>query len=120
MNSIKMNRQELLEIVRQIKLTHIAQFEEAVADYKSLILQISKTNVSLAKTGDLAEFKKMKHIPAEPRSYEDSYRRAIRMLELSIEDVIDVEEDVFNQLVLDEWTWKNTFTASNSMYKAQY
>jgi hypothetical protein len=39
------------------------------------------------------------------------------MLELSVEDTIELEEDVFNQLVLDEWTWKNAFVASNSLYK---
>ena len=36
MNAIKMNRLELLEIVRANKLTHVAQYAEAVEDYKSL------------------------------------------------------------------------------------
>jgi hypothetical protein len=39
------------------------------------------------------------------------------MLELSVEKEIEVEEDVFNQLVLDEWHWKNQFIASASLYK---
>ena len=39
------------------------------------------------------------------------------MLELSVEDIIEVEEDVFNQLVLDEWQWKRSFTASAMSYK---
>lgn len=118
MNSIKMNRIELLDIVRANKITHIAEFIEAVADYKTLVLQITAGNAKLAKTADLEQFKKIKSIPAAPVSYEDSYKRAIRMLELSVEDVIEVEEDVFNQLVLDEWSWKRAFMMSNSVYKS--
>lgn len=118
MNAIKMNRLELLEIVRANKLTHVAQYAEAVEDYKSLVLQVSTGNLKLAKTASLDEFKKMKRTPEAPNSYEDSYKRAIRMLELSVEDIIEVEEDVFNQLVLDEWSWKRGFTASTVAYKS--
>lgn len=118
MNSIKMNRLNLLEIVRANKEKHIADFVEALADYKVLVLQIAQANLKLAKTADLEQFKKIKVQPATPTSYENEYVRAIRMLELSVDDIIDVEEDVFNQLVLDEWHWKNHFVASNTLYKS--
>ena len=49
----------------------------------------------------MKEFLKIKAHPSAPNSYEDSYKRAIRMLELSIDEVIEIEEDVFNQLVLE-------------------
>lgn len=120
MNAIKMNRLELLEIVRANKITHIAEFLEAVEDYKKLVLQIAQGNAKLAKTADLEQFKRIKAQPAAPVSYEDSYKRAIRMLELSVEDIIEVEEDVFNQLVLDEWSWKRQFTVANTMYKSGF
>lgn len=120
MNAIKMNRLELLEIVRANKITHVAEFLEAVEDYKKLVLQIAVANSKLAKTASLDEFKKMKALPAAPASYEDSYKRAIRMLELSVEEIIEVEEDVFNQLVLDEWSWKRQFTVANTMYKSGF
>jgi len=118
MNSIKMKRTELLEIVRENKLKHVAAYEEAVVDYKTLVLQIATANHKLAKTGSMESFKKIKAHPAAPTSYEDSYQRAIRMLELSVEDIIEVEEDVFNQLVLDEWGWKRGFVATTMSYKA--
>lgn len=117
MNAIKMKRLELLDIVLKNKAKHIEEFNESVIDYKVLVLKIVKGNLKLAKTGDLASFKKIQALPAAPNSYEDSYKRAIRMLELSVEDVIEVEEDVFNQLVLDEWGWKHNFTVSNTLYK---
>lgn len=118
MNAIKMNRVSLLDIVRTNQAKHVSEFNEATEDYKVLVLQLAQANLKLAKTGDLAQFKNMKGVPSAPTSYEKDYGRAIRMLELSVEDIIEVEEDVFNQLVLDEWQWKNHFTASNTLYKS--
>jgi hypothetical protein len=120
MNAIKMNRLELLAIVKANKEMHIADAVEAVSDYKTLVLQTALANAKLAKTASLDEFKKMRPMPPAPVSYESSYARAIRMLELSVEDVIEVEEDVFNQLVLDEWDWKRGFIAASSMYKTGF
>ena len=117
MNAIKMKRLELLDIVRANKEKHIAEYVEAVSDYKTLVIQIASSNLKLAKSGDLEQIKRTKGMPQLPQSFEDSYKRAIRMLELSVEDIIEVEEDVFNQLVLDEWQWKRSFTASAMSYK---
>ena len=118
MNAVKINRLELLEIVQQNKIKHVEQFNEAVNDYKDAAVRIATENLELVKTGDLDSIAKVKSMPSKPNSYENSYTRAIRMLELSVDDVIEVEEDVFNQLVLDEWTWKNSFVASSSLYKS--
>jgi hypothetical protein len=118
MNAIKMKRLELLDIVRANKEKHITEFNESVVDFKALTLKVASDNMVAARTGDLKEFKKIKPSPSAPASYEDSYKRAIRMLECSIEDVIEIEEDVFNQLVLDEWNWKHQFAMSNATYKS--
>jgi len=118
MNSVKMNRKELLKIVKENQKKHVAQYEESVVDYKVAVVKLAKANLKLANTGDLAEIRKMKNRIDAPQSYEDNYTRAIRMLELSVEDVIEIEEHIFNQLVLDEWGWKQQFTAMSAMYKS--
>lgn len=118
MNAIKMKRLELLDIVRANKDKHVADYLEAVNDYKALTIKVAQANLKLSKTGDLEQFKRFKAMPSAPNSYEDSYKRAIRMLELSVEDIIEVEEDVFNQLVLDEWQWKRGFITASATYKA--
>lgn len=120
MRSVKMNKDELLKIVRENKIKHMKEFEEAVGDYKALVYKISSDNLVLARTENLDKFKEIKALPAAPRSYENDYSRAIRMLELSVDDVIELEDDVFNQLVLDEWVWKQSFTTSNIAYKSAY
>lgn len=118
MNSVNMDREKLLEIVRENLVKHMAQYEEAVVDYMALVLKITQHNVKVAKTGDMAEFKNFKSLPAAPVSYKDSYNRAIRMLELSVDTIIELEEHIFNQLVLDEWDWKHQFVGATMSYKA--
>lgn len=118
MRSVKLNRDELLGIVRQNKDKHVKEYAEAVEDYKAAVIRIAKANLKLANTGDLDKIAKMQSVPGQPVSYEDSYNRSIRMLELSVDEVIELQEDVFNQLVLDEWTWKRSFTAMGATYKS--
>ena len=118
MNAVKINRMNLLGIVRENKEKHIAEYNESVEDYKSAVIKIATENLALVTTNDLKEIAKVKNQPHPPVSYENSYTRAIRMLELSVEEHIEVEEDVFNQLVLDEWTWKHQFATSTALYKS--
>lgn len=117
MNSVKMNRKELLKIVKDNAKKHVADYNESVEDYKVAVIKVAKENLKKANTGDLGSFK-FRAMPQAPASYEDNYNRAIRMLELSVEDIIEVEEHIFNQLVLDEWGWKQNFVAQSALYKS--
>ena len=119
MKNVKINKDELLQIVRDNKEKHIKDYNESVDDYTRLAYKIAMDNITIIETKDLEKIKnKVKPIPATPVSYEDSYTRAIRMLELSVEDIIEVDAHTFNQLVLDEWQWKQQFTTTSSFYKS--
>lgn len=117
MRSVKLNKKDLLKIVLNNKEKHVKDYNESVEDYKAAALKVADEHVLLAKSGELNKIAKIKAMPAAPVSYEKEYDRAIRMLELSVEKEIEIEEDVFNQLVLDEWSWKHQFVASASLYK---
>jgi hypothetical protein len=117
MRSVKVEKSELLDIVRKNQKKHVKEYEESVSDYKKAAVKVAKEHTKLADSGDLEKIARIKAMPSRPVSYEKDYDRAIRMLELSVEDTIDLESDVFNQLVLDEWSWKQMFTASASLYK---
>ena len=117
MHDVKVNRTELLDIVRKNKEKHIAEFNEAVSDYLEVVIKIADENLDLATTRELDLIAKIKPMPAPPTSYESSYARSIRMLELSVDEIVELDEHTFNQLVLDEWQWKQMFTTSNLSYK---
>ena len=118
MRDVKINRDELLTIVRANKEKHITDYDESVIDFRAAVLKITKQNLKLAQSDDVAEIAKIRSIPLMPTSYADSYTRAIRMLELSVEEVIEIDATTFNQLVLDEWQWKQQFTTMSSTYKS--
>lgn len=117
MHQVKIDRKELLNIVQANREKHISDFNEAMKDYKQAVLKTAESNLKLAQTSDLEKINKIKNSPQCPTSYENNYSRAIRMLELSVETVIELSNDVFNQLVLDEWSWKNSFTTMSASYK---
>jgi hypothetical protein len=118
MQSVKMNRQELLEIVKKNATKHVQDYDEAVEDYKLAVVKLAKSNLKLANSGELDQIRKIKNLPQPPANYAENYTRAIRMLELSVDAVIEVEEHIFNQLVLDEWGWKQAFVAQSALYKS--
>lgn len=117
MHSVKINRKELLSIVKENAKKHVADYDEAVEDFKVAVVKVAKANLKIANSGDITTFN-FQRMPATPVNYADNYSRAIRMLELSVEDVIEVEEHIFNQLVLDEWGWKQAFVAQSALYKS--
>jgi len=117
MNSVKMDRQQLLTIVKENKEKHIAEHVEAIEGYKLAVIKVAKFNLKMANGGDVEKFK-FAQMPRAPQTYEDSYTRAIRMLELSVDSIIELEEHIFNQLVLDEWAWKHDFAATSALYKS--
>lgn len=117
MRTVKLDKNELLKIVRENKEKHVSAFNEAVADYKVAVKKLCNENYDLAHTGELSQLEKIRPMPTLPVSYEDNYSRAIRMLELSVDSVIELEDQIFNQLVLDEWSWKRGFSASAALYK---
>lgn len=118
MKTVQIAVEKLLPIVRENKEKHITEYTEAVEDYKAAALILTSNNLKLAKSGELDKIAKIKTLPNAPTSYEQSYTRAIRMLELSNQTIIELEDTVFNQLVLDEWSWKQNFQLSGSLYKS--
>lgn len=118
MHSVKVNRVQLLNIVKENQEKHAASYDEALVDYRNAVLKIAKENLKIAKTGEISKFSKIRPTPTAPVSYVSQYEKAIRMLELSVEAEIEVTEDVFNQLVLDEWHWKQNFVTTASFYKS--
>ncbi len=118
MKEVKLYVSDLLAIVKENKLKHVEQYLEAVEDYKVAVLKITKQNLKFAKTGNLEDISKIKSIPTRPESYESHYEKAIRMLVLSVDNEVTIDSATFNQLVLDEWSWKQSFSLSGSLYKS--
>lgn len=118
MNTVTLDKQKLLTIVKHNLKIHKKEYLESVEDYKEAVYSICQRNMDIASSDIIADFKDIKTIPKAPVSYESDYYKNIRMLELSIGESITLKDYEFSQLVLDEWIWKHEFTTSNMAYKS--
>ncbi len=52
----------------------------------------------------------------EPMDQTAEYDGAITRLEMSCEDIIELDDSDFNRYVLNNWHWAAQFSASNRLY----
>lgn len=114
MKGVRIKKQELAEIVAKNRETHIREYNEGMAAFKTLFLEKVESVRTAAEAdefnaGELIRLQK-------PASHEKDYDRVLRMLELEVEETAMLDEEAFRNLVMDEWEWKERFTAANKLY----
>jgi hypothetical protein len=140
--SVEVNRVKLLATLKENLTTHVAEYEEAMAGYKSELISrtkvaFEKAKVKLAEkeTATLAKFAKLTQedivkqrdyvtlLESEtiemkvPRSFAEEYKAAIDMFTWDVREVIELTYAEFTCFVRDQWDWKAGFTAVSAMYK---
>lgn len=116
MRSVKIDREELLDILQKNREQHVKDYNEALVGYREDAIKELNANLAEAMAG-----KEIKHHISviRPTSYEDSYNTVIRMLELSIDSSIELTMQEFQQYVEDKWSWKDAFTSTTAFYAAK-
>ena len=113
MHTVKINKAALLAKMKTNREAHKAEYDAACVEYRRAVVQELKDMLGAAVAG--GTIKRAVKSP-EPVSYVSSYDQVIAMLEMSIDDVIELDNHQFNQYVLDEWNWKEAVKFSNSAY----
>ncbi len=113
LENVKIKRLELLAIVKENRAQHRKIFEEAIVGYREQAIKELEVHIQEARDGK--RVKRSVSIP-EPIDQTREYDKAIRMLELSVDDVIELDHHGFSNLVLDDWHWKQNFIVANSTY----
>jgi len=115
MKTVKVKKEELLEELRSNLETHKSEYEEMVEKYYDAIgVEANKVILQVMDKRDI-DLYPLKNVSV-PELHESSYNRAIKMAEMSVDDVIEMEEKEFNQLVMDEWSWSHMFNNTKSAY----
>lgn len=113
MQKVKVNKQELLTVIRENRTKHIAEYDSASKIFIQDAIEKLQAMLDTAKT-------KNKIIQSlgltEPQSYVSSYDTAIKMLEMSTDDIIELSQQEFVQYVEDQWGWKQSFSTVTSTY----
>lgn len=113
MNDINVNKAELLSVLRTNRDKHNAIFLEAQAGYREAVVKELDSMLAEARSG-----KKIRRAITlvEPVDQTKDYDRAIRMMEMSVDETIKLDPHDFQCYVMDEWQWKNQFMLSNVGY----
>jgi len=109
---LKYNKKELLAIVIENRANHALAYVEAREGYQKKLIAALEKDLARAKDG-----KKGRGVMLQaPRKYLADYDRAIKQLELTKEEEIELNDSDFSKLVMDEWQWKREFSTSNALY----
>ncbi len=122
MQSITLNKTVLIDIVTKNRAKHKTEFDEAVVEFrKACRLKLEEAIKAVKADADPVVYDKditaLYVTLGAPKNYLKDYDLALKMLDLEIKTEIVLTSEEFSQLVNDDWVWKNTFSASNSLYK---
>lgn len=115
MNTVRVNRAELLEKLRANRENHRALFEEAFENYRKFMLEELERRIEEVKVG-----KQIDHYIRlqAPQDHTEDYDRVILMAEMSLSDEIELSQQHFGAYVMDQWQWKTDFMANATTYTA--
>lgn len=116
MHSVKIKKTELLEAIRVNLAKHREVVNEALAEYR--LQAIAQLDQMIA---DAKEGKRIRRslTLVEPMDQSAEYTSAIRKLEMSVEEVIEIDAHSFDCLVLDRWQWKTQWATVNATYSGK-
>ena len=123
MKNVQIKRDELLAKLRENRDKHIADFNAARVKFyekRSEAIQALAQADTDNREGRIAAsitplVSKLAAMP-KPTSYENSYNRAISMLEREQREVLEITDAEFAQYYLDDWQWRGQYAASTAMY----
>lgn len=115
MNAVKVSKTELLTTLKANRDNHRKIFLEAQEGYRAAAIAELDKMLAEARAG----LKVRRSLTlVEPSDQTRDYDRAIRMLEMAQDEVVELEEHDFMQYVMDDWSWKKQFLHSNFAYSA--
>ena len=113
MDKVRIKKSELLTAVKKNRENHRTIFLEALDGYKK-----EMTSRLESMLVDIRHGKRISHSISLPQPMDQTkeYDQAIKMLEMSVDEIIELDDESFRNLVMDDWRWKEQFSASNIAY----
>jgi hypothetical protein len=113
LNQVTVKKDELMDALRTNMSEHRDMFEKAQKGFREQVIELLDRRLKDARDGKKVElFIGL----TEPQDHTSDYERAIRMLEMSVDDEITMSARDFEQFVMDNWEWKRNFVETSAMY----
>lgn len=114
---ITVARTELLAALKSNREKHVAEYKEAESAFReAAIAKLKESMAAIEVHGEDPRKHMMLNLDI-PQSHQRDYDIAIRMLEMSRDETIIIDETKYLQYVEDDWGWKASFTATTMSYK---
>lgn len=113
----KVNKTELIDKITAALEEHRAQYTKALTGWMNQMQGACENVIQRVKSGRIKAFPSEFHnLMQIPTLHTDDYEAALKMLEMSVDEVIELGPEDFDQLVLGNWNWKEQWNTSNSRY----
>jgi hypothetical protein len=113
MEVVKIKKSVLLNALKKNRQAHRAIFEEAQEGYRAEAIKLLDKALQDAKYGrKITTFVKLN----APIDQTKDYDRAIKMIEMSVDENIEISEFDFACYILDDWSWKQNVMTTNAFY----
>jgi hypothetical protein len=116
MDQVKVKRLKLLATIKKNRKAHRDLFLKAQEGYRKDMIEELDRMLKDAKDGK--QIRRAVIMP-EPQDHTPDYDRVIAMLEMSVDTVIELDADSFDNYVMDNWAWRANALATNTMYAAK-
>lgn len=119
MKSVKVKKEELLKVIRENLKKHqeafAAAWAEFVKDYKDLagkmIEKIDQANPQSKPSMAISLL--------VPEDHSADYERVIKMLEMSVDEEVRLEQHEASSYLMDEWQWKERWAENTMSYASK-
>ncbi len=113
MEKIRVSKSKLLSVLKTNRAKHREIFLKAQKEYRKAA--IKELDAMLAEARDGKKIRRSVNL-IQPQDHTSDYDRAIRMVEWSIDDNIELSEQEFAWYVQNHWSWFQQFRGSTVGY----
>lgn len=114
--TVTVNKDELLDAIKKNRETHREQFEKARDGYDKEVARLAAEASAAARSGTTRKLSLDIYQLPVPEDHTVDYNREIRMLEMSVDTVIEIESHLFDEIVMDQWSWSDAFAGTSRRY----
>lgn len=114
--TIKVNKNKLIEQIKENKAAHIIEYGKAVKAYKLEALAQLEKLTSRAQGGNL----RLRLDLTTPVDSSSNYDDILEMFTWEVEDIVELDQNEFKEYVQDKTSFALSAKSSNTMYFANH
>lgn len=113
MQTIKVDKERLLETLKENRDNHHAKYLAACEGYRAKAIELAEQCIDALVEGDVIRV--IVNLPL-PEDHTEDYNTVIAMLDWDQGDTYELSQSDFEKYVNDDWGWKAVWTQTNSAY----